>query len=806
MKKFSLVLKIIGLALLLILVLLFFTYKYFDSTFLSFEKDFLEKNEFQTYTENGNSYLDRNSNGKLDPYEDARLSINDRVDNILSLMTLDEKIHLLKGSGIGSAMGDTKPGGVTGAVGTIVATPRLGLPTLYLSDGPAGLRISPNRKGENRTYYSTAFPIATQLASTWNQKLVYQVGQAMGEEARDYGIDMILAPGANIHRHPLCGRNFEYFSEDPMLSGFIGASIINGIQSNGVGSSVKHFVANNQETWRIFNDAIVSERALREIYLKGFEHIVKKAQPWSIMSSYNKVNGIYASENKRLLTDVLRDQWDFKGMVMTDWFGGKNPPEQIMAGNDLLEPGTKRQWDALIDANKKGFLQEDTIDRSVKRILTVIFKSKKMKDYERSDNPSLKDHAELAEYAAAEGMVLLKNNKALPLQENIQNIALFGVPSYDLISGGTGSGDVNEAYTISLKDGLIKSGYQINQLALSIFEDHKKNNFERFIKPEGVEKIFTPFTPPEIDYSKEQLENIVSTSDIGIITLGRNSGEFIDRFEKADFLLTDKEKDRIQQICDLYHSKNKKVILVLNIGGVIETASWKSHPDAILLAWQGGQEGGNAITSILSGKINPSGKLPATFPIQLADHASNSNFPKNRIEISAGDMFMGLMFPPEGRPEDEKIRDEDFTYYEEGVYVGYRHFDKKQLEVSYPFGFGLSYTEFDFSDLRVSLDKDTLRLSTTVKNIGKLSGKEVVQVYIEKNNSLIDRPIKELKAFLKTDLLDVNEIQNIKMDIPINELSYWDESSGNWSFEKGDYKINICTSSRDIRQTYQIQL
>ena len=392
MKKLSLVLKIIGLALILILVLLFFTYKYFDSTFLSFEKDFPEKNEFQTYTENGYSYLDRNSNGKLDPYEDARLSINDRVDNVLSLMTLDEKIHLLKGSGIGSAMGDTKPGGVTGAVGTIVATPRLGLPTLYLSDGPAGLRISPNRKGENRTYYSTAFPIATQLASTWNQKLVYQVGQAMGEEARDYGIDMILAPGANIHRHPLCGRNFEYFSEDPMLSGFIGASIINGIQSNGVGSSVKHFVANNQETWRTFNDAIVSERALREIYLKGFEHIVKKAQPWSIMSSYNMVNGTYASENKRLLTDVLRDQWDFKGMVMTDWFGGKNPPEQIMAGNDLLEPGTKRQWDALIDANKKGILQENTIDRSVKRILTVIFKSKKMKDYERSDNPSLKDH------------------------------------------------------------------------------------------------------------------------------------------------------------------------------------------------------------------------------------------------------------------------------------------------------------------------------------------------------------------------------------------------------------------------------
>ena len=324
-------------------------------------------------------------------------------------MTIEEKIHLLKGSGTASAMGETAPGGVTGAVGTMVATPRLGLPTLYLSDGPAGLRISPTREGEDRTYFSTAFPIATQLASTWNEALINEIGKAMGEEARDYGVDVILGPGANIHRHPLCGRNFEYFSEDPLLSGYMGAAIVNGIESQGIGASVKHFVANNQETWRNFNDVIVSERALREIYLKGFEHIVKRSQPWAIMSSYNKVGGSYTSESEQLLSEVLRNDWGFEGMVMTDWFGGKNAPQQIRAGNDLLEPGTNRQWKALRKAHTEGSLSEAIIDRALRRILTVVFKSLKMQNYQRSNQPDLAQHAALARYAAAEGIVLLKN-------------------------------------------------------------------------------------------------------------------------------------------------------------------------------------------------------------------------------------------------------------------------------------------------------------------------------------------------------------------------------------------------------------
>jgi beta-glucosidase len=301
--------------------------------------------EIKELSSNGYAFRDLNRNGKLDVYEDARQSLENRAEDLLSQMTLEEKISILKGSGMKSGMGlGPSDEGVRGAVGTIVPIPRLGIPSLYLSDGPAGLRIHPTRKNDDNTYYCTAFPIGTLLASTWNVDLIEEVGEAMGNEALEYGIDVILGPGANIHRSPLCGRNFEYYSEDPLLTGELGAAMVNGIESNGVGTSVKHFVANNQETNRNFNDARISERAFREIYLKGFEIIVRKSQPWTLMSSYNKVNGTYTSESRYILTDILREDWGFEGIVMTDWFGGKNPPAQIHAGNDLLEPGTRKQF------------------------------------------------------------------------------------------------------------------------------------------------------------------------------------------------------------------------------------------------------------------------------------------------------------------------------------------------------------------------------------------------------------------------------------------------------------------------------
>ena len=804
-KKRILFFKITGLLIFLILLSGGLSFWYVNKTFLTFENGYDEQTNFSELTKDGYTFFDRNNNGKLDVYEDHRHSIKGRVHDVLSQMTLEEKIHILKGAGMASGIGITKPGGISGAVGTIVPTPRLGIPTIYLSDGPAGLRIEPTRKGENKTFYCTAFPIATLLASSWNEALIYEVGNAMGKEAEAYGIDVILGPAANIHRHPLCGRNFEYFSEDPLLSGYMGAAMVNGIQSNGVGTSVKHFVANNQETNRLLNDVIISDRAMHEIYLKGFEHIVKRSQPWTIMSSYNKVNGTYTSESNNLLTDILRDKWGFKGLVMTDWFGGKNVATQISAGNDLLEPGTNRQWKALIKAAENGELSLDHINRATTRILTLIFKTKKMQNYSYNNSPDLKKHAEITRNSASEGMVLLKNDDVLPFSD-INNIALLGVTSYEFIAGGTGSGDVNEAYTISLEEGLSNAGFKINNIAKQTFETHKIATIESFKKPEGLEAIFTPFTPSEMKYTTEQLHDIVTTSDIGILTLGRNAGEGGDRVEKDDFLLTELEHEMIYKITEAFHKENKKLIIVLNIGGVIETASWKNLPDAILLAWQGGQEGGNSVMDILSGRINPSGKLPMTFPVKLSDHKSHKNFPKNPKMITIEGLVKNLIFPPSETPKAHKVKDEDYTFYHEDVFVGYRHFDSKNLSVSFPFGFGLSYTDFEYGPMEAKIKNDTINISLDIKNIGASPGKEVVQFYTEKVNSTIKRPTQELKSFAKTKLLENNESINISVKIPIKELSYWNETINDWSLEKGEYNIKVGGSSRNISQILKINL
>ncbi len=802
MKKFlKWALIVLGSLIGLLAIAGFGAWMYLKSTFLNFEKDYAENRNLKTITVDSYTFLDRNGNGKLDTYEDDRRSIEERADDLLSQMTLEEKIHLLKGSGMASGMGMVKPGeGISGAVGTIVPTPRLGIPTIYLSDGPAGLRIEPRRKGETRTYYCTAFPIGTLLSSTWNVDLVKNVGEAMGNEALEYGIDVILGPGANIHRHPLCGRNFEYYSEDPVLTGNIGAAMVNGIESNGVGTSVKHFVANNQETNRSFNDAIISQRALHEIYLKGFEIIVKKAQPWTIMSSYNKVNGTYTSQSRYLLTDVLRNDWGFQGLVMSDWFGGQDAPAQISAGNDLLEPGTKRQWNALTKARENGQLSMEDIDTSVKRILKLILGSRKMQGYKYSNNPDLKAHAAITRQSASEGMVLLKNENTLPLQTG-KNVALFGVTAYDFIAGGTGSGDVNEAYVVSLEEGLKNAGFTINEKAKNIFERHKAANQKAFVRPEGFDAMTHPYNPPQIVYTSDMIKEMVGSADVGIITIGRNSGEGGDRVETDDFLLSQQENNMVNLVCETFHNAGKKVIVVLNIGGVIETASWKAQPDAILLAWQGGQEGGNSVADILDGKVNPSGKLPMTFPVHLSDHASNANFPLDGAPFDPMDQF----FSGE-KAEKDKIRNKDYTRYEEGIYVGYRHFDKAGLEVSYPFGYGLSYTTFVYGNLGAVVNKDTIHVTLSVQNTGNQAGKEVVQLYVSKPNSTIDRPGQELKAFGKTRLLAPGETENLTFDIPAADLRYWDEDSAGWKLENGLYTIKSGSSSRDIKASKEVKI
>ncbi len=805
-KGFKITLKVVGILVLLLVVAGVGGWMYLKSSFLDFEKDYVEKIDFNEISIDGYTFPDRNGNNKLDVYEDSRKPMGERVEDVLSRMTLEEKIHLLKGSGMASGMGKTEPGkGIPGAVGTIVPTPRLGLPTIYLSDGPAGLRIEPIREGEDRTYYCTAFPIETLLASSWNTDLVKEVGTAMGNEALEYGLDVILGPGANIHRHPFCGRNFEYYSEDPVLTGKIGAAMVNGIESNGVGASVKHFVANNQETNRNFNDAIISDRAMREIYLKGFEIVVKEAQPWTIMSSYNLVNGTYTSESEDLLTDVLRNDWGFEGLVMSDWFGGNDAAAMIKAGNDLLEPGTKLQWKALKTAHEDGSLSVEKIDISVRRILKLIFESKKMQNYKFGNNPDLKAHAAITRQSAAEGIVLLKNENTLPV-ERANNIALLGVTSFDFIAGGTGSGDVNEAYTISLEEGLTNAGYQVNAAAKNIYENHKNANPKSFKKPEGFEAMFKPYAPPEIVYTAEQLAQLASESDVAIYTIGRNSGEGGDRVENDDYLLSAVEKEMIEKTCVAFHKANKQVVVVLNIGGVIETNSWKAKPDAIVLAWQGGQEGGNSVADILSGKINPSGKLPMTFPLMLSDHASNANFPQDGEPMNIKEMMMNMIFGKDKVVEGQGEPNIDYTNYEEGIYVGYRHFDKAELAVSYPFGYGLSYTEFEFANLNSKVKNDTINVSVHVTNTGSTAGKEVVQFYVSKVKPTIDRPVQELKAFAKTQTLQAGETTEISIKIPVSDLSYWNEENSKWTLEKGVYSIRAGASSRDIRQSADIKI
>ena len=729
------------------------------------------------------------------PKGDPQLG-KDSLDKVVAAMTLEEKAHLVIGTGMAGSSGEAPVVGETrnlvpGAAGTTYPIPRLGIPAIVLADGPAGLRINPLREGDANTYYCTHFPIGTLLASTWNTELVEQVGQAIGNEVLEYGTDVLLAPALNIHRNPLCGRNFEYYSEDPVVSGKTAAAYVRGVQSNGVGTSIKHYALNNQETNRMKNDVRVSPRAVREIYLKGFEIAVKESQPWTVMSSYNFVNGVYTSESKDLQTTMLRDEWGFKGMVMTDWFGGADAAAQMWAGNDMLQPGRPGQFEDIVEGVRSGRLSEADLDRNVRRVLELIVKSPRFKGYEFSNKPDLKAHAAVTRQSAVEGMVLLENNGVLPLASEISRVAVFGTTSYDFIAGGTGSGNVNRAYTVSLLEGLRNAGYAIDAELEKTYTKYIKEETERLNpKSDDPMAMFMPkIRAGEFVPSAGLLDKMVRANDVAIITLGRNSGEFLDR-KVADFTLTEQESGMIEAVCAAFHEAGKKVVVILNIGGVIETASWKNLPDAVLLAWQAGQEGGNSVADVLKGVANPSGKLTMTFPVRYEDHASSRNFPI--------DMAFGMF----GKDKDaEPQRNVDYTEYEEGIYVGYRWFDKQGLEVSYPFGYGLSYTRFEWSEASVKSSRGETAVRVKVTNTGKIPGKDVVELYVAAPQGELDKPVKELKAYAKTRELQPGESQLVTLKVKNSELASYDESASAWVTDAGHYDFMLGSSSRDIRAT-----
>ena len=722
----------------------------------------------------------------------------DNIEDVIKAMTVQEKATLLVGGARAAMVNGVTSGTawqVPGAAGNTRPIERLGIPGTVLADGPAGLRIQPTRQGDSNTYYCTGFPVGTLLASSWDIALVEDMTKAMGNEVLEYGVDVLLAPGMNIHRNPLCGRNFEYFSEDPLLSGKMAAAYVRGIQSNGVGTSIKHYMANNQETNRNENDARISQRALREIYLKNFEIAVKESDPWTVMSSYNQMNGEYTQQKFDLLTTVLRDEWGFKGIVMTDWGNKAGTVKSAKAGNDLMEPGNQNEIDRIVAGVQDGTITMAELDRNVRNMLNYIVRTPHFHGYKFSNKPDLKAHAAVARKAAAESIVLLRNeNEALPLKGN-EKVALYGISAIDFVAGGTGSGDVNKAYVVNMEDAMKTAGFTLDQSLTDYYKAFAAYDKAQNALNGGGFNWFSRRKLAEIAIPTAAIENEARANDVAVVVLGRNAGEGADRKQIDDFELTTVERELLRDVSTAFHAAGKKVVVVLNIGGVIETASWKNMVDAIVLPWSPGQEGANAVADILTGKVNPSGKLPMTFPVNFMDHPSSANFPYNYSNQGNNRGFGGW------GGQRQLRKDVDYTDYAEGIWVGYRHFQTKGVEVSYPYGFGLSYSYFVYSKPVVKATADGFEASVTVTNQGKVAGKEVVEVYVHAPEGGLEKPDQELKAFGKTKLLAPGESQMLTFKVDAYSLASFNEATSAWEAPAGVYTVNFGASIQDLRRS-----
>jgi beta-glucosidase len=670
-----------------------------------------------------------------------------KASSLLGQLTLEEKAALC----LGSDFWHTAP------------VERLGIPAIMVSDGPHGLRTQPDEAdhvGISGSLPATCFPTACALGSSWDPQLARRVGEALGREARAQGVAVVLGPGINIKRSPLCGRNFEYVSEDPVLSGVLGAAMIEGIQRQGVGTSLKHYAANNQETDRLRVSADVDERTLREIYLAGFERAVMKARPWTVMCAYNKVNGTYASEHAWLLTTVLRDEWGFDGLVVSDWGAVHDRVAALAAGLDLEMPPNLGVSDAAITtAVRSGQLDEQVLDAAVARVLQLVDRATATTEPPPVLDPDA--HHALARAAASECAVLLKNqDRLLPLHPSRGNtIAVVGelarTPRYQ----GAGSSQVNPT----------RVDIALDELRASV--------------PDGVEITFAAGYGLGTTAHDEELATeavaLAGRAEVVVAFLGLPAADESEGFDRSHMDLPANQTALLSRLADT----NPNLAVVLANGSVVRLADWEQHAKAVLECWLSGQAAGGAAADLLLGAVNPSGRLAETLPLRLEDTPSYLNFPGEAGHVRYG----------------------------EGIFVGYRGYDALDRQVSYPFGHGLSYTSFGYTDLTTNItgshqDNDlVVEVSCRVTNTGDRRGKEVVQLYVGDPEASVARPVRELKGFAKVDL-DPGQATMVELTLTARDLSYWSTTLNDWTLEGGQLELAVGASSRDLRLTTTVDI
>lgn len=751
----------------------------------------------------------------------------DNIDQIVSAMTPQEKATLLVGCGAGWGNVNAK---FMGTAGWTAAIPRLGIPSIYFADGPQGVNMSRYREYDVNDYSCTFFLSGSSLASSWDVEAARAVGHAIGYELKERGLDVILGPGINLHRSVLGGRDQEYFSEDPVLAGKMAAAWIQGAQSNGVATSLKHFAVNSQETNRKENDSRVDVRTLRELYLKAFEIAVKEGNPATVMGAYNYVNGVHACENPDLLDRLLRQEWGWKGVVMSDWDGVVLTEEAVRATCDLIEPGTEANRQDIVKGLESGTLSQADVDRNVKHVLELVVKSPSFKGYKYSNDIDRETHQKLLRRVSAEGMVLLKNDGgALPLTPG--KVALYGCASYDLVPANMGVGGTNQGvYHVSLVQGLREDGFTVDWDLLREYTDYVPSAKEKIRSafPAVYAQFYRFDNPEEIIPGQERTsslsaEEIAMAADVGvavtvahrnwtlaeqaaendaaIITLARTTGEAFDR-HPSEYDLTGSERKLLEEVSAAYRAAGKPVVVLLNVPAAIETASWRDSVDAILVVGQPGERAGESIADALCGKVAPSGRLNQSWSIRYGDAPADKNFPvmEDKMDLRA---LIGGRAPREGR---ELVSTVDYTNYEEGLNMGYRYFVTSGAPVAYPFGHGLTYTAFAYENAVVEPSADGFVARVTVRNTGSRPGREVVQLYVSAPSGGLDKPARELKGFAKTRELKPGESQVMEIPVTLYGLASFNEKKSAWQTAKGTYKFCFGASSEKMLTETSVKL